>query len=366
MMKYLFIPTDRIGFNSYQDSISHTTYVINQLLKMNVFVCWHFGGFSFDSTSLWPEGHYYQCGYSMKPADETVSLLSSANIIFDYVDKLPEHSLTLSYPKIALYDGSGAGPEFSAPLAEVMNMGNFSHEMISDTQIRAGKLMEYDIFLVPGSPDAGECYYRGLGDRGFQEIRRFLKEKGNYMGICGGAYLPLSSSSPKNPYWLNIMEATEDEDLDFWHTGSAFVRCRIDEPDHPLFAGVAAGKTSSVNAVYWEGPCIHILGDNVRGLGHFESLLASGAVNTPYWEMADNDMADQAVHSYYNPVTQPVFDTLMKGRTSFAEGSYKGHKLLLISPHPEMGNIGYQTRKDSLNFLLVYNGLFYLSAKENL
>lgn len=94
--------------------------------------------------------------------------------------------------------------------------------------------------------------------------------------------------------------------------------------------------------------------------------LASGAVNTPYWEMADNDMADQAVHSYYNPVTQPVFDTLMKGRISFAEGSYKGHKLLLISPHPEMGNIGYQTRKDSLNFLLVYNGLFYLSAKENL
>ena len=186
------------------------------------------------------------------------------------------------------------------------------------------------------------------------------------MGICGGAYLPLSSSSPKNPYWLNIMEATEDEDLDFWHTGSAFVRCRIDEPDHPLFAGVAAGKTSSVNAVYWEGPCIHILGDNVRGLGHFESLLASGAVNTPYWEMADNDMADQAVHSYYNPVTQPVFDTLMKGRASFAEGSYMGHKLLLISPHPEMGNIGYQTRKDSLNFLLVYNGLFYLSAKENL
>ncbi len=55
-MKYLFIPTDRIGFNSYQDSISHTTYVINQLLKMNVSVCWHFGGFSFDSTSLWPEG----------------------------------------------------------------------------------------------------------------------------------------------------------------------------------------------------------------------------------------------------------------------------------------------------------------------
>ena len=32
MMKYLFIPTDRIGFNSYQDSISHTTSAVFLLI----------------------------------------------------------------------------------------------------------------------------------------------------------------------------------------------------------------------------------------------------------------------------------------------------------------------------------------------
>lgn len=42
------------------------------------------------------------------------------------------------------------------------------------------------------------------------------------MGICGGAYLPLSSDSPENPCWLNIMDATEDEDLDYWHTWKWF------------------------------------------------------------------------------------------------------------------------------------------------
>ena len=39
-----------------------------------------------------------------------------------------------------------------------------------------------------------------------------------------------------------------------------------------------------------------------------------------------------------------------------------GHHILMYSPHPEMGNVGYAKRKDTINFLLLYNGLFYLSS----
>ena len=368
-MKHLFIPTDRVGLFSFQKSISQTAAVINQLISLHTPVRWHWRAHFFEHTPLWPEGHRYQCGFSVEERPELCSYLELNEIRYERIEEeaLPPDRLFLSRPaKIALYNGNGAGPEFSAPLVEVLEMGGFTYEYLSDGEIREGKLMGYDILLVPGSPDAGECYYSGLGEKGFEQIRRFLREKGQYMGICGGAYLPLSSDSPENPCWLNVVEATEDEDLDYWHTGSGFVRCRIDEPSHPLFAGIAAGKTTSMNLVYWEGPCIHITGDNVRQLGHFETLLANGFDRPPYWDMFDNDMAKEAVAAYYNPVTDEIFDRLMKDRTCFAEASYYGHKILMLSPHPEMGNTGYGPRKDSLNFLLIFNGLFYLSAQAGL
>lgn len=364
-MSYIYIPTDRIGLLSIQKSISNTAMAINTLIKGNVSVKWHWRPHYFTKTPAWPEGHRYQSGFSIEAIPEIQSFLKEQDILFELVDELPEKALILKPAKIALYDGSGAGSEFSAPLVDVLEMGGFSYQYISDEMIRDGALMEFDIFLVPGSPDAGECYYRGLGEKGLEEIRRFLKEKGQYMGICGGAYLPLSSYSPDNPCWLNIMDATEDEDLDYWHTGSGFVRCRLDVPDHPLFTGISAGKTTSMNLVYWEGPCIHILGDNIRQLGHFESLLANGWERKPYWNLYDNEMAKEAVFEYYNPVTEKCFDELMKGRACFAEGDYYNHKVLMISPHPEMGNVGYDVRKDSLNFLLIFNGLFYLGAQIN-
>lgn len=362
-MAEIFVPTDRVGLYSYQKSISNMANVVNILMDFEYQVKWHCGGRRFEETLLWPEGHFYQCGYSMEDIKGVRDILNNNGIVFDVVEKTPKGALQLKPSKIAVYDGSGAGAEFSAPLVELLEEGGFNHKYISDKEIRDGKLMGYDIFLVPGSPDAGECYYSGLGEKGYEEIRRFIAERGQYMGICGGAYLPLSSGSADNPYWLEIMEATEDQDLDYWHTGSGFVRCRIDEPDHPLFAGIAAGRTTSLNMVYWEGPCIHILGENIRQLGHFESLVANGLEKKPYWDICDNNMAREAVEQYYNPVTEEEFERLMKGKTSFAEGDYHGHKVLMISPHPEMGNIGYGPRKDSLNFLLVFNGLFYLGAQ---
>ena len=105
-----------------------------------------------------------------------------------------------------------------------------------------------------------------------------------------------------------------------------------------------------------------IRGDNVKRLGHFERLLASGAELAPYWDMFDNELAKEATDGYYNPVTQEVFDELLYQKTAFAEAEYGGHHILMYSPHPEMGNVGYAKRKDTINFLLLYNGLFYLSS----
>lgn len=332
----IFIPTDRVGVGSFQKSISRTTAVVNQLIKNGETVQWHMGGLTFEQTSRWPEGHYYQCGYSMDDREDLRTCLDQQEILYEWTEAIPEpdgDTICLKPASIALYNGAGAGPEFSAPLVEVLEWGGFEYTLISDEEIREGKLMAYDIFLVPGSPDAGECYYVGLGELGHEKIREFLRTKGQYMGICGGAYFPLSSYDKVNPYWLNVVEATEDEDLDFWHKGSGLVSCRIDEPKHPLFAGVAAGKLSTVYITYWEGPAIHIVGDGIRQLGHFERLIASGSARRPGWDFKDNNMPREAALEYYNPISQELFDRCVKDRTSFAEADYYGHKILMISPH---------------------------------
>lgn len=366
-MAYIFIPTDRIGLFSCQESISNTAAAVNALLRHGIPVNWHTKGFRLEPTKHWPEGHYYQSGFSIDPdtcQETALRILNENNIKYEQVNTLPETPLTIITNKIALYDGSGAGAEFSGPLVEVLNAGGFSFDYISDEQIRQGGLDAYDIFLVPGSPDAGECYYAGLGDLGYDKIRDFIKTRGQYMGICGGAYLPLTAETPANPYWLNLLDATEREDLDYWRSGSAFVQCRIDHSSHPVFSGIAIGKSTSMNLVYWEGPAIRIFGENVRPLAHFEHMLASGCgPNVPYWDLQDNQMAAEAVKEYYNPLTQERFDTLLKNTAAIAEGTVGDHKILLFSPHPEMGNTGYGPRKDSLNFLLIFNGLFYLSCR---
>ena len=68
-------------------------------------------------------------------------------------------------------------------------------DSLKDEDIRSGKLENYDALVVPGSPDAGECYYHGLGELGFEKIREFIRDRGHYLGVCGGAYLPLTSTS---------------------------------------------------------------------------------------------------------------------------------------------------------------------------
>lgn len=364
-MAKLFIPTDRIGLVSFQNSISNTFTVLNHLLAANVPLEWHLNGLRLPACSRWPEGHYYQCGFAAEDTKFVRDLLEDGGIRYDVVADLPQAAHLPQHADILLYDGRGAGREFSDPLAEVLDMGGFSYAYVTDDEIRAGRLMECDIFLVPGSPDAGECYYAGLGDRGYDQIRNFVAERGNYLGICGGAYLPLTSyHQSTNPYWLGMVEATDMADLDYWRSGSGFVRCRIDAAQHPLFAGMALGKSSSLNLVYWEGPAIEIIGDHVRQLAHFESLIASGGGPLkPYWDLQDNEMAREAIQSWYNPLSQEEFDRLLLDKTAFAEADYNGHHILMFSPHPEMGNIGYGVRKDSLNFLLIYNGLTYLSEQ---
>jgi putative intracellular protease/amidase len=58
-------------------------------------------------------------------------------------------------------------------------------DLVRSEDVRAGALSRYRMLFVPGGWASNKV--TALGDRGQEEIRRFVKEGGSYLGICGGA-----------------------------------------------------------------------------------------------------------------------------------------------------------------------------------
>jgi putative intracellular protease/amidase len=58
-------------------------------------------------------------------------------------------------------------------------------DLLRSDDVRRGALSHYRMIFVPGGWAANKI--NTLGDRGMEEIRRFVAGGGNYLGICGGA-----------------------------------------------------------------------------------------------------------------------------------------------------------------------------------
>ncbi len=91
-MTKLFIPNDRIGLQTAQKSIPGTYAALNALLAKGAKVNWHTDGLRLASTPSWPEGHYYQCGFSLEATSETKSLIKEREIDFEELRELPQPS----------------------------------------------------------------------------------------------------------------------------------------------------------------------------------------------------------------------------------------------------------------------------------
>ncbi|MFN3740402.1 MAG: BPL-N domain-containing protein [Thermodesulfovibrionales bacterium] len=62
-----------------------------------------------------------------------------------------------------------------------------SFDLVRSEDIRRGILKNYRMLFVPGGWASNKL--KALGDKGAEEIKRFVYEGGNYFGICGGAGL---------------------------------------------------------------------------------------------------------------------------------------------------------------------------------
>lgn len=359
---YTIIPMTRLGQESYQSSRSKIYQQINKHVRegkevyevRNKFSC---------ITVRFPEGHILFPG-TFIVADATGF---EGAIVDKTNDFSKEHVVRLHLKKnIAFLDGRNCAPFCSDPFRTFYQAYGLQVDWLNDDDIRNGKLDNYELLVVPGGPDAGESYYEGLGEKGYEAIRQFVANGGKYLGSCAGSYFPLKGKkgTPESDVWLNMLEVTDEFALDYWRTGTGFVRIEYVDVEHPIVNGLALGKPSTQDVIYWEGPAFKILDDaDVHVIATYQDFLASG-VEPPSWSLDNNPIAQDAM-KWSNPLTKERFDAHLKGYPAIIEASYGQGHMVLLSPHAEFGTCGTEHPiVDNPNFVLLMNSLYYLSSKE--
>lgn len=358
---YKVIPMTRLGQESYQESRSAVYKQINELLNRGKKVFRVEEKFR-TTTEQFPEGHLLFPGTFLISDDENMD-----NVKFDKMNKdfIEEPVGLRLLKKIAFLDGKNCALFCADPFKQFFDAYGLQVDWLTDKDVREGKLDGYEMLIVPGGPDAGESYYEGLGDKGYEAIRKFVREGGMYLGSCAGSYFPLKGdpSTPQADMWLNMIDVTDTQGMDYWRTGTGFVRIEFDDAEHPIAHNLAFGAPSTMDVIYWEGPAFEILENTeVNVIAHYKDFIASGAA-LPSWSLENNQIAKEAME-WSNPLTKERFETHLKGYPAIIESSYgKGH-MVLLSPHAEFGTCGTgHSMVNNPNYVLLMNSIYYLSGK---
>ncbi|QDT97612.1 BPL-N domain-containing protein [Gimesia aquarii] len=112
-----------------------------------------------------------------------------------YDDIMPNHR-EQGKIRLAIYHGPGAVSSSGHDPVWIQHtlrfVPGFQTSLIGPVEIQAGKLSQFDVLLVGGGLSNRQS--KGLGRRGRDSIKKFVKAGGGYVGICAGMFLACSSS----------------------------------------------------------------------------------------------------------------------------------------------------------------------------
>jgi glutamine amidotransferase-like uncharacterized protein len=151
------------------------------------------------------------------------------------------------------------------------------------------------------SGGSGSREAAAIGEAGREEVRRFVREGGGYIGICAGAYLACTGFS----WGVGVLNAKTVSSK--WKRGRGVVEVEF-TPLAREAAGLAAG-TRTIH--YANGPII--TADNREGIAPFEPLAIFRT------ELAENDSPKGAM------VNSPAI----------VRGVFGKGRVISSSPHPE-------------------------------
>ena len=197
--------------------------------------------------------------------------------------------------KVALYDDVGATGKGIPCVTEIMGKtSDIKLTRLKGADIAAGALSGYGLVMFTGGSGSAEA--GGLGEKGREEVRGFVRNGGGYVGICAGAYLACSGFE----WGVGVLNAKTVSSK--WRRGQGEVK----------IAGETFGdKLTDRGIRYANGPIIKA--DVRKDLPAFE-VLASFRT-----ELAEND----------TPVG------VMVNAPAMVRSTYGLGRVFTSSPHPE-------------------------------
>ena len=146
---------------------------------------------------------------------------------------------------VALYDGPGASGKGPKKMEDALNAREFRVRRIKAEEVRAGKLQEFKVLIVPGG--SGRSEGDALGEDGREMIRKFVAGGGTYVGVCAGCYL----ASCHYKWSLHILPVTV-VDSSNWGRGRATLTLKL-TPEGKEWLGRADAE---VKTLYHNGPVL--------------------------------------------------------------------------------------------------------------
>jgi len=203
---------------------------------------------------------------------------------------------------VAIYDHSGGKANGPRDLVTFLTPANgFETTILTSEEIQEGALTdEFDILVMPGGSAGAQA--RHLEEVGRDEIRRFVREGGGYVGICAGAYL----CTTYKPWSLGLVNA-KVWDHAHWARGTGIVKLNLT----PSGCTILRMPQEQVDVYYGQGPML--VPGHDQDLPRYE-VLASYATEVAKKGAPEGAMVD--MHAIV--------------RTMYGKG-----RVVAYSPHPE-------------------------------
>lgn len=217
------------------------------------------------------------------------------NVIGFYLLALGLVAAEVPVIKVAVYDDKGATGKGIPSVVQIAGKtGDIKVTKLKGADIAAGGLKGYDLVMFTGGSGSAEA--GGLGEKGREEVRAFVRNGGGYVGICAGAYLACSGFE----WGVGVLNAKTVSPK--WRRGQGEVKIE----------GAAFGEKISDRGIrYSNGPIIKA--DARKDLPEFETLVAFRT------ELAEND----------TPVG------VMVNAPAMVRSTYGLGRVFTSSPHPE-------------------------------
>ncbi len=210
------------------------------------------------------------------------------------------HAADAKPVRVALFDDDGAfGVGVARIMEQLANTADIKVTQVTGKEIAACVLKDFDVVIFSGGSGSREA--AALGDAGREEVRRFVREGGGYVGICAGAYLACTGFS----WGVGVLNAKTVSPK--WKRGRGDVEIEF-TPVARETTGLSAGRQT---IHYANGPII--TADNREGIAPFEPLAFFRT------ELAENDSPEGAM------VNSPAI----------VRGVFGKGRVISSSPHPE-------------------------------